>query len=285
MLRAQGWEHLFEEQVSASEEEVQQFYGEFNFVKNSRSGALSGTAEIDGELISFTPKTIAAMLGIPSAGFSFEALEKLTQEQQQLRDASSRRLFKRVITSVPTSELTRIQRIAHHVIIKAVVPRQEKRNSITSMDLVLLDRFLHMEPIDLPKTMLLHMGKCTSDLMIQKKHALPYTKLVKLLLQKFGVYRAANEVPLVWEMNALDIRKLKCKDDMEMIEGPSAAPREEKGEGSKGGTAQHQMLHELKQISNGIGLLVSGMEQLNTTMKLLLDHQLSTTESVDPDLE
>ena len=189
------------------------------------------------------------------------------------------------MATVPTSELTRIQRIAHHINIKAVVPRQEKRNNITGMDLVLLDRFLHMEPINLPRTMLLHMGKCTSDLMIQKKHALPYAKLVKMLLQKFGVYRAANEVPLVWEMNAQDIRKLKCKDDLEMIEGPSSAPREAKAESSQGGTAQQQMIHELKQISNGIGLLVSGMDQLNTMMKLLLDNQLSKDNSVDPDLE
>ena len=65
-----------------------------------------------------------------------------------MRDASSKRLFHRVLSTVPTSEVTRIQCIAHHIIIKEVVPRQEKRNNITGMDLVLLDRFLHMEPID-----------------------------------------------------------------------------------------------------------------------------------------
>ena len=143
-----------------------------------------------------------------------------------------------------------------------------------------------MEPIDLPRTMLLHMVKCTTDLMIQKKHALPYAKFVKMLLQKFGVYRAANEVSLVWEMNAQDIRKLKYKDDLELIEvPPPAVPKEEKSDGSRSGTTQQQMLHELKQIANEIGLLVSRMDQLNATMKRLLVNQLSRTDQVDPDLE
>ena len=64
----------------ASEEEIQQLYGEFNLVKNATSGALSGTTEINGELLSFTPKTISTMLGIPSEVFALEVHDKLTQE-------------------------------------------------------------------------------------------------------------------------------------------------------------------------------------------------------------
>ena len=140
---------------------------------------------------------------------------------------------------------------------------------------------MHFEPIDLPRIMLVHMGKCNTEKMIQKRHALPYARLVKMLLQKFGVYKPVHEVTLSWDMNMTDIRKMKCRDDpQEQPEQPLEAKLKSiKGESSKGGSVQQQMLDELRQISGGIAQIVSTQEQLVKIMQLILENALA---DVDP---
>ena len=116
--------------------------------------------------------------------------------------------------------------------------------------------------------------------MVQKRHALPYARLVKLLLQKYGVYKPVKEVTLSWDMNMTDIKKMKCRDDpQEQPEQPlEARPKLVKGESSKGGSVQQLMLEELRQISGGIAQLISSQEQLVKIMQLLLDNALAAKE-------
>ena len=86
---------------------------------------------------------------------------------------------------------------------KDVVPRQEKRNTITATDLLLLDRFWHMEKIDLPRIILQHMAKCNA-----KTHSLAYPHVIKLILQAEGAYRAEGEVPMVTELDMVNVNKM-----------------------------------------------------------------------------
>ena len=83
-----------------------------------------------------------------------------------------------------------------------------------------------------------------------------------------------------------DIRKMKCKGDpQEQPEQPlEARPKPVKGESSKGGSVQQQMLEELRQISGGIAQIVSSQDQLVKIMKLLLDNALAANDS-SPDPE
>ena len=277
MLKAQGWKTLFDEKIDVDEDQVQKFYADFTLVCNPRSGALSGSTVVDEEQLMFSPKDISGLLQIPASGFFLPPDADLQRERAE----SSLRLFGKEVSNLNTNELTRLQRVAHLVIIKGVVPRLEKRTSVTGMDIILLDKFMHFEPIDLPRIMLVHMGKCNTELMIQKRHALPYARLAKLLLQKFGVYKPVHEVTLSWDMNMTDIRKMKCRDDpQEQPELPlEVKPKPVKGESSKGGSVQQQMLDELRQISGGIAQIVSTQEQLVKIMQLILENALA---DVDP---
>ena len=56
-----------------------------------------------------------------------------------------------------------------------------------------------------------------------------------------------------------------------------------KGESSKGGSVQQQMLDELRQISGGIAQLISAQEQLVKIMQLILENALADNDdSPDP---
>ena len=124
MLKAQGWLHLFHEKVEVDVEQVRKFYDDFILITNPKSGALSGASEVEGEQVLATPKIISGLLEIPSVEIYFDPNADLTA----VRKASSLRLFGRDLTSIHTSELTRDQRIAHLVIVKAVLPRFDMRS-------------------------------------------------------------------------------------------------------------------------------------------------------------
>ena len=67
-----------------------------------------------------------------------------------------------------TNDLNYTARIVHQFLIKVVVPRLEKRTTLTINDMILLDKFLRKEHISLPEIMMRQMAKCT-----EKKHSIP----------------------------------------------------------------------------------------------------------------
>ena len=87
-----------------------------------------------------------------------------------------------------TGSLSFLGRVAHKFIRMNVLPRQEKRTTICTPDLLIPENFMKREKIDLPKIILLHIEKC-----VGKIHLLPFAGLVKKLLVEEGAYELEVE--------------------------------------------------------------------------------------------
>ena len=120
--------------------------------------------------VSFSVDTMGKVLGVPSS--SYGVVHTSGHWPKNKTQVVQRVLGKASASPYSTNELGYIGWIAHQFLIKVVVPRLEKRTTITINDMLLLDKLLNMEKISLPKIMMRHMAKSAG-----KNHGLSYPSL------------------------------------------------------------------------------------------------------------
>ena len=129
------------------------------------------------------------MLGIEAKGKGFNVLVKKRTwpkgKEFKTKAETTTIIFGEPISGeLDTSLLALDKKLLHKFLIRNVVPRKENRGTVLINDVVLMEKIISGDLVDLPRLMLAHMQFCFSH----DTHALPYPNLVKRILEFFSYY-------------------------------------------------------------------------------------------------
>ncbi|GAB2295092.1 hypothetical protein Dimus_029270 [Dionaea muscipula] len=145
-------------------------------------------SSVKGVVIEFDHEKLASILGVPGNNGICEYIKDVWVESKYTKPLEITRRFanNETLTAarrVKSGELKPFQRFIHFLVMKNVVPRFEKRDTSSFMDLTYMDHLMSRRLVNLPRVMIRHMSYMIS----MKDHELPYGDWLTMVFEEFGV--------------------------------------------------------------------------------------------------
>jgi len=195
MLKTQGWDKLITEPFSVNEDAVRAFYAGMSFVPAKENApATDIIVSWEDKMIPLNVKLISKILGIEAKGKGFNVLVKKRTwpkgREFKTKAETTTIIFGEPISGDLDSSLLALdKKLLHKFLIRNIVPRKENRGTVLINDVVLMEKIISGDLVDLPRLMLAHMQFCFSH----DTHALPYPNLIEKILKFFSYY--SEEIP------------------------------------------------------------------------------------------
>ncbi|GAB2269102.1 hypothetical protein Dimus_004032 [Dionaea muscipula] len=134
-------------------------------------------SRVKGVETEFNSMKLASILDVPGHTCISEYIKDVWKESKYIKPLEITRKFANnslinVARRVQSIEMKPFQRFMHFVVLKNVVPRFEKRDTTSFMDLTYMDHLVSGRKINLPRVMMRHMPYVISV----KDHELPYAE-------------------------------------------------------------------------------------------------------------
>ncbi|GAB2278607.1 hypothetical protein Dimus_013285 [Dionaea muscipula] len=175
-------------------------------------------SRVKGVEIEFDNMKLALILNVPGHTGISEYIKEVWEESKYIKPLEITRKFANnnsinVARRVQPTEMKPFQRFVHFVAMKNMVPRFEKRDTTSFMDLTYMDHLVSGRKINLHRVMMRHMAYVISV----KDHELPYGDWMSMIFDAFGVPLVAKkgEEPKrynYFEETFLTMCKLKRED-------------------------------------------------------------------------
>ncbi|GAB2281647.1 hypothetical protein Dimus_016220, partial [Dionaea muscipula] len=145
-------------------------------------------SRVKGVEIEFDSMKLASILDVPGHTGISEYIKEVWEESKYIKPLEITRKFANnslinVARRVQSTEMKPFQRFVHFIVMKNVVPRFGKRDTISFMDLTYMDQLVSGRKINLPRVMMRHM----TYVILVKDHELSYGDLMTMIFDAFGV--------------------------------------------------------------------------------------------------
>ncbi|GAB2267601.1 hypothetical protein Dimus_002583 [Dionaea muscipula] len=132
-------------------------------------------SSVKGVTVEFDHEKLTSILGIPGNNGICEYVKDVWEESKYIKLLEITRRFanNETLTAarrVQSTEMKPFQRFVHFIVMKNIVPRFEKRDTTSFIDLTYMDHLVNRRRINLPRVMMRHMAYVISV----KDHELPY---------------------------------------------------------------------------------------------------------------
>ncbi|GAB2270886.1 hypothetical protein Dimus_005750 [Dionaea muscipula] len=186
LIKKQKWENLFKRRELLHTAACKEFYANLTaFIYKKKEIAKSRAKGVE---IEFDSMKLASILDVPGHTGISEYIKEVWEESKYIKPLEITRKFANnslinVARRVQSTEMKPFQRFMHFVVMKNVVPRFEKRDTTSFMDLTYMDHLVSGRKINLPRVMMRHMAYFISV----KDHELPYGDWLTMIFEEFGV--------------------------------------------------------------------------------------------------
>ncbi|GAB2297911.1 hypothetical protein Dimus_031996, partial [Dionaea muscipula] len=145
-------------------------------------------SSVKGVAFEFDHLKLASILGIPGNNGICEYIKDVWEESRYTKPLEITRRFanNKTLTAarrVKSGEMKPFQRFIHFLVIKNVVPRFRKKDTLSFMDLTDMDHLISRRLVNLLRVMIRHMSYVIS----MKDHELPYGDWLTMVFEAFGV--------------------------------------------------------------------------------------------------
>ncbi|GAB2285340.1 hypothetical protein Dimus_019794 [Dionaea muscipula] len=145
-------------------------------------------SSVKGVVIEFDHVKLASILGVPGKNGICEYTKDVWKESKYTKPLEITRRFANDETlmaarRVKSGEMKPFQRFIHFLVMKNIVPRFEKRDTSSFMDLTYMDHLMARRLVNLPRVMMRHMSYVIS----MKDHELPYEDWLTMVFEEFDV--------------------------------------------------------------------------------------------------
>ncbi|GAB2288673.1 hypothetical protein Dimus_022991, partial [Dionaea muscipula] len=186
LIKKQKWENLFKRRELMHTAACKEFYANLTiFIYKKKEIAKS---RVKGVEIEFDSMKLALILDVPGHIGINEYIKEVWEESKYIKPLEITRKFANnssinVARRVQSTEMKPFQKFVHFVVIKNVVPRFEKRDTTSFMDLTYMDHLVSERKINLPRVMMMHMAY----VILVKDHELPYGDWMSMIFDAFGI--------------------------------------------------------------------------------------------------
>ncbi|GAB2266456.1 hypothetical protein Dimus_001464 [Dionaea muscipula] len=185
-IKRQRWEKLFKRRELVHVDAVKEFYAKLtlsHFKKKDVARSKVSRVEIE-----FDHMRLASILGILGNNGIYEYIKEVWEESRYTKPLEITRNFANdniimIARRVKSMEMKPFQRFIYFLVMKNVVPRFGKRDTISYMDLIYMDHLIARRFVNLPRVMIRHMSYVISV----KDHELPYGDWLTMVFEEFGV--------------------------------------------------------------------------------------------------
>ncbi|GAB2283505.1 hypothetical protein Dimus_018013, partial [Dionaea muscipula] len=186
LIKRQKWERLFRRRELMHTATCKEFYANLTmFLYKKKEVARS---RVRGVEIEFDSLKLASILGVLGNTGICEYIKDVWEESKYIKPLETTRRFANdeMITTarrVKSIEMKPFQRFLHFVVMKNVVPRFDKRDTTSFMDLTYMDHLSMRRLVNLPRVMMRHISYVISV----KDHELPYGDWLTMVFEAFDV--------------------------------------------------------------------------------------------------
>ncbi|GAB2275805.1 hypothetical protein Dimus_010554 [Dionaea muscipula] len=154
VIKRQKWEKLFKRRELIHVDAVKEFYAKLTMSYNRKKDV--ARSKVRGIEITFDHLKLASILGIPGNNGICEYIKEVWEESKYTKPLEITRIFANDETimearRVKSVKMKPFQRIIHFLVIKNVVPHFGKRDTISYMDLIYMDRLIARRLVNLPR--------------------------------------------------------------------------------------------------------------------------------------
>ncbi|GAB2268217.1 hypothetical protein Dimus_003195 [Dionaea muscipula] len=145
-------------------------------------------SSVKGVAIEFDHDRLASILGVPGKNGIYEYIKDVWEKLKYTKPLEITRRFANNETPtaarrVKYGEMKPFQRFIHFLVMKNVIPRFGKRDTLCFLDLTYMDHLMARRLVNLPRVMMRH----TSYVISMKDHELPYGDWLTMVFEEFGV--------------------------------------------------------------------------------------------------
>ncbi|GAB2276422.1 hypothetical protein Dimus_011148 [Dionaea muscipula] len=161
VIKRQKWEKFFKRRELVHVDVVKEFYAKLTMSHNRKKDV--ARSKVRGVEIMFDHLQLASILGIPGNNEICEYIKEVWEESKYTKPLEIIRRFANDETimearRVKSVELKPFQRFIHFLVMKNMVPRFGKRDTISYMDLIYMDHLIARRLVNLPRVMMRHMS-------------------------------------------------------------------------------------------------------------------------------
>ncbi|GAB2270800.1 hypothetical protein Dimus_005667 [Dionaea muscipula] len=177
LIKRQRWENLFKRREFVHIDAVKEFYARMTVIHLKKKDVVK--TSVRGVPIEFDHL---------KQQWDFEYIKDVWEESKYTKPLQITRKFANDETltaarMVKSSEMKPFQRFIHFLVMKNIVPRFQKRDTSSFMDLTYMDHLMSRRLVNLPRVMIRHMSYVISI----EDHELPYGDWLTMIFEEFGV--------------------------------------------------------------------------------------------------
>ncbi|GAB2299185.1 hypothetical protein Dimus_033257 [Dionaea muscipula] len=186
LIKRQKWNSLFKRRELVHMDAVKEFYARMTVIHLKKKDVVKSS--IKGVAIDFDHLQLASILGIPGNNGICEYIKDVWEEFKYTKPLEITRIFANndiptVARRVKSGEMKPFQRIIHFLVTKNMVPRFEKRDTSSFMDLTYMNHLISRRLVNQSRVIMRHMSYVIS----MKDHELPYGDWLTVVFEAFGV--------------------------------------------------------------------------------------------------
>ncbi|GAB2268529.1 hypothetical protein Dimus_003485, partial [Dionaea muscipula] len=186
VIKRQKWEKLFKRRELVHIDAVKELYAKLTMSHNRKKDV--ARSKVRGVEIVFDHLKLVSILGIPGNNGICEYIKEVWEESRYTKPLEITRKFANDETimaarRVKSVKMKPFQRFIHFLVMKNVVLRFRKRDTISYMDLIYMDHLIARRLVNLPRVMMRHMSYVISV----KDHELLYGDWLTMVFEEFGV--------------------------------------------------------------------------------------------------
>ncbi|GAB2297728.1 hypothetical protein Dimus_031815, partial [Dionaea muscipula] len=216
LIKRTKWENLFKRRELVHVDSVKEFHARMTVILLKKKDVVKSS--VKGVAIEFDHVKLASVLGVPGKNGIFEYIKDVWEESKYMKPLEITRRFANDETltaarRVKSGKMKPFQRFIHFLVMKNVVPRFGKRDTLSFMDLTYMDHLMSRRLVNLPRVMMRHLSYVIS----MKDHELSYGDWLTMVFEEFGVplVDKKGEEPKrtdYFEENFLTMCKMKRED-------------------------------------------------------------------------
>ncbi|GAB2265722.1 hypothetical protein Dimus_000760, partial [Dionaea muscipula] len=186
LIKRQKWENLFKRREVVFVDAVKEFYARMTVIHLKKKDVVKSS--VKGVAIEFDHDKLASILGVPGKNGICEYIKDVWEESKYTKPLEITKRFANDETltasrRVKPGEMKSFQRFIHFLVMKNIVPRFRKRDTLSFMDLTYMDHLMSRRLVNPLRVMMRHMSYVIS----MKDHELPYGDWLTMVFEEFGV--------------------------------------------------------------------------------------------------
>ncbi|GAB2273651.1 hypothetical protein Dimus_008433 [Dionaea muscipula] len=145
LIKRQKWENLFKRRELVHVDAVKEFYAKLTVIHLKKKDAVK--SKVRGVEMEFDHEQLATILGVPGTNGICEYIKDVWEESKYTKPLEITRRFANdenimAARRVKSGELKPFQRFVHFLVMKNVVPKFGKRDTLTFLDLTYMDHLM-----------------------------------------------------------------------------------------------------------------------------------------------